>query len=52
MLGKSSVWDILDLIGAGQVPIARIADHVRTLGITSQPVIRLLNLLAPKANAS
>ena len=51
MLGKSSVWDILDLIGAGQVPIARIANHVRTLGITSQPVIRLLNLLAPKENA-
>ena len=49
LLGKSSVWDLLDLIGPGQIPISRVAAHVRALGITSQPVIRFLNQLAPRA---
>ena len=48
LLGKSSVWDLLELIGPGQIPISRIAAHVRALGITSQPVIRFLNQLAPR----
>lgn len=48
LLGKSSAWDLLDLIGPAQIPISRIAAHVRALGVTSQLVIRFLNQLAPR----
>ena len=48
LLAKSSAWDLLDLIGPAQIPISRIAAHVRALGVTSQLVIRFLNQLAPR----
>lgn len=43
LLGKSTMWDLLDLIGASQIPVGQIAAHVRALGVTSQPVTHFLH---------
>ena len=39
--------DLIDLLGACQIPVKQIAAHVRALGVTSQPNIHCLNQFAP-----
>ena len=46
LLGCCSPPEIMDILIRCQIPVAAIAAHVRALGVTSQPVIRLLNRLA------
>ena len=47
LLSCCTPMDLIDLLGACQIPVKRIAAHVRALGVTSQPNIRCLNQFAP-----
>lgn len=47
VLGKCTPAEIIDLMSFGRIPPARIAAHLRALGVNNQPVIRFLNQFAP-----
>lgn len=47
LLSCCTPMDLIDLLGACQIPVKQIAAHVRALGVTSQPNIRCLNQFAP-----
>ena len=46
VLGKSTPAELIDLMSFGQIPPARIAAHLRALGVNNQPAIRFLNQFA------